>query len=103
MKKWLKVLLGFIFTITVLIVAGSLVAYFTLLSKLPDYEGLKTVNGISSEVEIYRDSFAIPYIIAKTEFDAAFSMGYVHAQERLFQMDITRRAGEGKLSEILGS
>ena len=102
MKKWLKVLLGFIFTITVLIVAGSLVAYFTLLSKLPDYEGLKTVNGISSEVEIYRDSFAVPYIIAKTEFDAAFSMGYVHAQERLFQMDITRRAGEGRLSEILG-
>ncbi|MDE3056845.1 MAG: penicillin acylase family protein, partial [Bacteroidota bacterium] len=52
---------------------------------------------------IYRDEYSVPHIIAQNEHDLFFAQGYVHAQDRLWQMDITRRAGEGRLSEILGS
>ncbi len=57
---------------------------------------------IISDIEVYRDSFAVPYIIAQSDEDVAFALGYLHAQERLFTMDFIRRAGEGRLSEILG-
>lgn len=53
-------------------------------------------------VQIYRNKFSIPHIIAKNEHDAFIAMGYVHAQDRLWQMDIARRAGRGRLSEIFG-
>lgn len=70
---------------------------------LPDYDGEVSTASLSRVVEVYRDSLAIPYIFAETEDDAAYALGYIHAQERLFQMDILRRAGEGKLAEILGN
>jgi len=73
-----------------------------LTSSLPKYSGEISAEGLSNQVEIYRDSMAIPYIIAGNEEGAAFALGYVHAQERLFTMDIIRRAGEGRLSEIFG-
>jgi acyl-homoserine lactone acylase PvdQ len=59
-------------------------------------------NKIKSTIEVYRDSFAVPYIIAENDEDAAFALGFLHAQERMFTMDLIRRAGEGRLSEILG-
>lgn len=74
-----------------------------LYCSLPEYSGDVTVRGLSAMVEIYRDSMAVPYIFAANDEDAAFALGYLHAQERLFQMDFIRRAGEGKLSEVLGS
>lgn len=52
---------------------------------------------------IYRDKFSIPHIIAKSEADAFFTLGYAHAQDRLWQMDIARRTGRGTLSEIMGN
>ncbi|MBE0551111.1 MAG: penicillin acylase family protein, partial [Ignavibacterium sp.] len=73
-----------------------------LSSSLPLYSGEITSSNIISDIEIYRDSFAVPYIIADSDEDVAFALGYLHAQERLFTMDLIRRAGEGRLSEILG-
>ena len=73
-----------------------------LRASLPDYSGTITAKNISGEIKIYRDSLAIPYIMAKTEEDAAFALGYVHAQDRLFTMDLARRAAEGRLSRIFG-
>lgn len=69
----------------------------------PKIEGEISLKGLKSEVKIFRDEFGIPYIEAKNENDLFFALGFVHAQDRLFQMDITRRAGMGRLSEILGS
>ncbi|MCW8850936.1 MAG: penicillin acylase family protein [Melioribacteraceae bacterium] len=72
-------------------------------SSLPMYNGNISAEHINSEVEVYRDSNGVAYINGKNELDSYFALGFVHAQERLFQMDISRRAGEGRLSEILGS
>lgn len=102
MKSWVKTTLAISTTVIVIIIIGGAIFYNMLKSSLPKYNAEINISGIDSNIEIYRDSLAVPYIVAQTETDAAFAMGYVHAQERLFTMDIARRAGEGKLSEIFG-
>ena len=71
-------------------------------ASLPTYSGTETVSGIQAPVEILRDSHAIPHIFAKSPTDAAFAMGYTHAQDRLWQMEIQRRVGAARLAEIVG-
>jgi len=102
MQRWIKILIGVSLSFIVLLIVSGIVFYKILNSSLPEYEGEISNSEISADVQIYRDSMAIPYIIAKTEEDAAFALGYVHAQDRLFVMDIIRRAGEGRLSEVMG-
>jgi len=67
----------------------------------PGYLELR-VSGLHSEVRIIYDDLGIPHVYASDDEDAFFAMGYVHARDRLWQMDIQRRFAEGKLSEILG-
>ncbi len=57
-------------------------------------------ESIMDSVHIYRNKFSIPHIVSNNEQDAFMAMGYVHAQDRLWQMDIARRAGRGRLAEI---
>ncbi|NWF88295.1 MAG: penicillin acylase family protein [Ignavibacteriaceae bacterium] len=102
MQRWIKITIGVTVTLFVLLIVSGIVFYNILNSSLPEYEGEISNSEISADVQIYRDSMAVPYIIAKTEEDAAFALGYVHAQDRLFVMDIIRRAGEGRLSEVMG-
>ncbi|MBU7038125.1 MAG: penicillin acylase family protein [Theionarchaea archaeon] len=61
-----------------------------------------TVQGLNDDVRIERDSNGIPHIYAKNDLDLFFTLGYVHAQDRLFQMDLQRRLPSGRLSEIVG-
>ena len=103
MKLPLKKILLALSSLVVILVAVIGVFYILLNKSVPNYSGEIAIAGIQSTVKIYRDSNAVPYIKAKNETDAAFALGYVHAQERLFQMDIYRRAAEGRLSEIFGS
>ncbi|MFA5806617.1 MAG: penicillin acylase family protein, partial [Melioribacteraceae bacterium] len=103
MKTWKKVLIGIAASVAVIVLVLFTLSYFMLKKSLPQYEGERKVKGLHANVEIYRDAFAIPMIKAGNDEDAAFALGYVHAQERLFQMDIVRRAGEGRLSEVLGA
>lgn len=60
------------------------------------------VEGLHARVEIVRDRHGVPHIRAKNETDAHFGLGFVHAQERLWQMEFQRRLGNGRLAEILG-
>jgi penicillin amidase len=76
--------------------------YAYLRSTLPDYNGEITVTGIIKPVDIIRDAYGMPHIYAKTDEDASFALGYCMAQDRLFHMDLMRRAARGKLAEILG-
>ena len=73
-----------------------------LRTSLPKTAGTVMVTGLSAEVIIRRDLVGIPHIEAETESDAYFALGYAHAQDRLWKMDISRRAGAGRLSEIFG-
>ncbi|MBU1102018.1 MAG: penicillin acylase family protein [Bacteroidetes bacterium] len=102
MKKS-KIIFGVTATLIIFVIALVLFSYYMLGKYMPVYEGEVEVAGITNTVKIYRDSVAVAYIDAETELDASFALGFVHAQERLFQMDMLRRAGEGRLSEILGS
>ncbi len=69
---------------------------------LPQTEGTITVPGLEEPVEILRDRWGVPHIYARSEHDLFFAQGYVHAQERLWQMELQRRLGSGRLSEIFG-
>ncbi len=71
-------------------------------SSRPVYHGEMHNRGVQEEVKVFFDEYSIPHIYAKNEKDAYFTLGYVHAQERLFQMEMLRRVGAGRLSEILG-
>lgn len=68
----------------------------------PDYNGKKQLNGITESVSVYFDTYGIPHIYASNEVDAIRSLGYVHAQDRLWQMELLRRIGSGGLSEVFG-
>jgi len=72
-------------------------------SFVPNGERSDDVPGLSANATITRDQYGIPYIDAATENDAYTALGYAHAQDRLWQMDVMRRAGEGRLAEIFGS
>ena len=69
---------------------------------LPRISGTIHVEGLSGPVEIVRDADAIPHIFATAKLDALFGLGYVHAQDRLWQMEFQRRIGHGTLSEVFG-
>ncbi|HPI38944.1 MAG TPA: penicillin acylase family protein [Ignavibacteriaceae bacterium] len=103
MPKWIKIVLGLTITAIVVFAAGGYFLHRMLLESLPEYSGVFGGNRLKNDVEIYFDSLAVPYIIASAEEDAAYALGYLHARERMFQMDIARRAGEGRLSEVFGT
>jgi penicillin amidase len=98
----MKALKWMVSILLVLIIGIFIGGYGYLRSTLPDYEGEITIPGITNPVEIIRDSYAMPHIYARSDEDAFFALGYCMAQDRLFQMDMVRRAARGKLSEILG-
>ena len=61
------------------------------------------VAGLERKATVLRDTFGVPHVFAKSEHDAYFMVGYLHAQDRLFQMDSSRRQASGTLAELLGS
>jgi penicillin G amidase len=65
-------------------------------------EGRAALAGLRDEVEIFTDRWGVPHVYAKTIDDVYFAQGYLHAAERLWQMDFTRRASQGRLSELVG-
>ena len=69
----------------------------------PDYSGDKQITNLSNNVEVYYDTYGIPHIYGESEKDAIRALGYVHAQDRLWQMELLRRIGRGGLSEIFGA
>lgn len=69
---------------------------------LPELDGTRTVAGIRQPVEIVRDRWGVPHIFAGSDEDAYFALGYVHAQDRLFQLDLTRHVSQGRLAELVG-
>ncbi len=69
---------------------------------LPQVDGRLRAPGLAAPVEVLRDGWGVPHIYAQGDDDAYFALGYVHAQDRLFQMELSRRVAQGRLSELLG-
>lgn len=91
-------------TALALIVAASASgAYWYIDSKQPQRAGELTLSGLQAPVTVDYDERGVPHIQAQHEADLYRALGYVHAQDRLFQMEILRRLARGELAEILGS
>ena len=92
-------------TLSVAAAAGLLVsfAYFFLSRSLPDYSKTVEFSHITEEIEIVRDTANVPHIFGKNDQDTLFALGYVHAQDRLWQMTMLRRTAQGRLSELFGA
>src|SRR5476651_1706849 len=97
-----RVLLKAIAAIVLLAAIVTSGGYVYLRRSLPQIDGTTTIAGISAPIDIIRDADAIPHIFAANKADALFGLGYVHAQDRLWQMELQRRIGHGRLSEVLG-
>ncbi|TRZ64444.1 penicillin acylase family protein [bacterium] len=95
-------LFGILLLLTAIII--TLVLSFNKLTKKSFYSesGTENVQGINANVQITRDDFGVPHIEASVEGDMYFALGYMHARDRLWQMDISRRVAQGRLSEIFG-
>jgi len=76
--------------------------YTYLVSQKPQYDGAVTLKGLTAPVEVIYDYYGVPHIYASCEEDAYYALGYVHAQDRLFQMEMIRRVAAGRLAEVLG-
>jgi len=95
----LKKIILIIFVLLILIIAGAWM-YFNSLN--PTYKGDIELQNIENETQVYFDDFGIPHIYAENNLDAMTSLGYVHAQDRLWQMELMKRIAPGRLSEIFG-
>ena len=76
--------------------------YFQLRASLPQLDGISVVPGLAAPVTIERDALGVPTIRGDTRADAARALGFVHAQDRFFQMDLLRRHAAGELAELFG-
>jgi len=95
----LKKIILIIFVLIALILASGWM--YTIYLK-PSYSGEIKLSNIENETQVYFDEFGIPHIYAENELDAITTLGYVHAQERLWQMELMKRIAPGRLSEIFG-
>ncbi|MEM0961381.1 MAG: penicillin acylase family protein [Bacteroidota bacterium] len=99
MKRALLIVLALVVVVALL---GAASIWGTLRASLPVLDGERSIAGLTSPVTVERDSAGVPSVTAATRADAAQALGYLHAQERFFQMDLLRRASAGELSALLG-
>ena len=100
MKRALKIIA---LLLTALIVAGAAGASWYLYSKQPQRSGTLNLTQLKAPVSVRYDERGVPHIRAENEADLYRALGYVQAQDRLFQMEMMRRLAQGELAEILGS
>lgn len=81
---------------------GLVLAYYVLSRSLVDYDEDYTLPGITAPVEIVRNNDNVPHIFGQNDSDVYFALGFVHAQDRLWQMTMLRRTAQGRLSESFG-
>ena len=99
----MRLLLRLIAVIAILVVLAAAGAYLTLRQSLPKTSGEIRLAGLTAPAEILRDRYGIPHIFAASLEDASFALGYVHAQDRLWQMEMNRRIAAGRVAELVGA
>lgn len=97
--RWVRNL--FLISILILVVVGG-GGFAFLAGSLPKTSGTLKISTLQGPVSVVRDKFGVPTIHAQNRHDLYLALGFVHAQDRLFQMDLQRRLTEGRLSEIFG-
>jgi penicillin amidase len=98
-----RLVIRIVVAIVLLVAVAAAAVYGYLRQSLPDYAADTIVAGLTAPIDIVRDADAVPHVFASTKNDALFGLGYVHAQDRLWQMEFQRRIGHGRLSEVFGA
>jgi penicillin G amidase len=102
MRRWKKVLLTVAVLILVLLLVLAGAGTWLVRRPWPKTQGTIAVPGLTAPVEVIRDEWGVPHIYAQDEHDLFFAQGYVHAQDRLWQMEFNRRVAGGRLSAAVG-
>lgn len=102
MQTRLRYLFSILTVVLLLVVLAATWTWWRVRASLPEIDGTSTLAGLGAPVTVTRDSLGVPTISGANRIDVARATGFVHAQDRFFQMDILRRAGAGELSEIFG-
>lgn len=89
--------------LVVIFVLAFVGVYYFLSRSIPDYSADWRVRGIAAPVEIARNTHNVPHIFGESDEDVFFGLGFVHAQDRLWQMTVMRRTVQGRLSEVFGA
>ncbi|HZQ10922.1 MAG TPA: penicillin acylase family protein, partial [Anaerolineae bacterium] len=97
-----RVLIGIALVILLLILFGAGAAYWLITRPLPQTSGTLQLAGLSAPVAVIRDYDGVPHIYGDTEDDLYMAQGFVHAQDRLWQMEFNRHIGHGQLAELFG-
>ena len=111
MNKSRKVVVRILISVLIVAALAAVIGLYFLKSRIPNQvaprsfpqtDGELQLAGLDGPVDIYRDELGIPHIYASTTHDLFFAQGYVHAQDRFWQMDFWRHIGSGRLSEMFG-
>ncbi len=102
MKLFKKIFIGLVIVIVLAVAAGLIIRHHIATKAIPDYNQNVTLKNMKEAVTVFRDAYAIPHVYAKNEEDLYRAVGYITAQDRLWQMDLIRRATTGRLAEIFG-
>jgi len=103
MPRLRRVLVRALAVLLVVVLGAGGYFYAYLRSTLPPTSGTVSVAGLGAPVDIDFDAMGIPQVWAATERDAYFALGWLHAADRLFQLELLRRAADGRLSELFGN
>jgi len=98
----MRILKKVLFGVLIVLIVAAAGGYMYVNSLKPQYSGTLELENLQEEVTAYLDDFGIPHIYANSQDDAFVALGYLHAQDRLWQMELMRRIAPGRLSEILG-
>ena len=98
----MKIIKITILSVLSLLLLAVIAGWLWFRSTAPDYSGNLSISGLKEPVEVRFDDYGVPHIKAANSADAYLALGFVHAQDRLFQMEMLRRLAGGRLAEILG-
>jgi penicillin amidase len=101
-RRWLRWLRRTLLALAAIALVLAVVAAWRVRRAWPQVDGEAVAAGLAAPVEVVRDRWGVPHIRAGNEADLFFAQGYVHAQDRLWQMEMNRRIGRGELAGILG-
>ena len=101
--RWLRWLRWTLLGIVALALVAVGAAWWLMHRSLPRIDGQVSAPQLAAQASIARDARGIPIITAHTRADLAYATGYAHAQDRFFQMDLSRRLAAGELAELFGA
>src|SRR3954470_9759014 len=102
LRRVFLALTALVILLVLVLLAGGFWVYDQMRASLPRLDGERRMAGLAAPVEVERDELGVPVIRAANRLDAARALGFLHAQDRFFQMDLLRRQAAGELAEIFG-